>query len=69
MKYLIGITITNPTLMSMCPLWGEHVIDIHLNIILSAPFPRFYVYDIMSCDHGHIPLHFPRNKKTKKKLN
>jgi len=39
----------------------------YLDIILPAPSPRFYAYDIMSCDHGHRPFHYPRKTKTKTK--
>jgi len=27
----------------------------------------FQTYDITSCDHGHMPLHYPRKEKEKRK--
>ena len=47
---------------TMCILWDEHTIDIYLDITLLASSPRFYTYDIMSCDCSHISLYCPRNQ-------
>ena len=42
----------------------------YLDIILSAPSPRFQAYDIMSCDTtcdcSHVPLHCLRKIDEKK---
>jgi len=45
----------------------------YLDVILPASFPIFQAYDIMlcdaSCDHGHMPLHCPKNKRNRKEKN
>ena len=45
----------------------KFVTDIYLDIILLASSSRFQAYNIMSCDYGHIPLHYPRNKRKRKR--
>ena len=44
----------------------KHAINIYLDIILSAPSPKFQAYDIISCDilwdYGYISFYYLRNQ-------
>ena len=40
--------------------------NIFPNVIVLVPFTLFQIYNITSCDHGHMPLYYPRKEKNPK---
>ena len=44
-----------------------HKMNMFSNVIVLVSSMPFQTYDITSCDHGHMPLHYPRKEKEKRK--
>ena len=51
------------------PPYYYHKINMFLDIIVLVSSTTFQTYNITSCDHGHMPLHYTRKTKTKEILN
>ena len=57
-------------MLFMSLLYYYHKMNTSFDIIVLVSFTMFKTYNITSCDilcdHGHIPLHYPKQKQKQK---